>query len=115
MTVEHTFRIARGSRGVTQRTGDLLVQIGPLKHIALGAHQVFVAHHIGPITLWHMLARCHNDPALDGRTLVGDTFNQRPKIGVKKHVSILGMINNVDNLLRKQTRVNRVTDIARAR
>jgi hypothetical protein len=48
-----------------------------------------------------VLAGRHNYPALDAAALAYDPLDQRPKIRVKEYVSILSMIDDVNNLLRE--------------
>ena len=114
MAVEHAFGVARSARGVTERAGRLLVQLGPCKFSTLGRHDLLVAKHIGSIGLWHVLTGGHNDPALDTRALASDPLDQGPEVGVKEDVAIFGVIDDVDDLFWEKPRVDGVTDEARA-
>ena len=114
MAVEHAFRVARGTRGVAERAGCLLVQLRPLKISALSRHDLFIAEHVRPIGLRHVLAGGHDDPALNTRALASDALDQRPEVGIKKDVAIFSMVDDVDDLFREQPRIDRVTNKARA-
>ena len=114
MTIEHAFGVPRGTRGVAERAGCLLVQLGPLKVSALRRHDLFVTEHISAVGLRHVLAGGHDDPALNTRALASDAFDQRPEVGVKENIAIFGMVDDVDDLFREQPGVDRVANEARA-
>ena len=92
----------------------MLVELRPFKDITLCCHKIFVAQYVGLIGIRHMLPGRHNHPALNPRALAGDALNQGPKIGVEKHVAILGVVDDVDNLLGKQPWIDGVTNKSRA-
>ena len=62
-----------------------------------------------------MLASRHNHPALDAGALTCQPLDQRPKIGVEEHVAVFSMIDDVDDLLGEQSRVDGMAHKARAR
>ena len=101
MAIEHAFGVARCARGVAKRAGRLLIELRPLKVGALVGHDLFVTEHVRAISLRHVFAGGHDHPALDTRALTSDALDQRPKVWVEEDVAVLGMVDDVNNLLGK--------------
>ena len=55
----------------------------------------------------------HDNEALDTLDLVGERFKQGHEHRVGEDPAVFGMIDNKNQLFRKQARIDRVTDIAR--
>ena len=114
MAVQHALRITCCSGCVTECAGTVFIDIGPIELIALPFHQCFVAVHILDRCLRHVLGRSHDDPSLHAGALWRNFFDERPEVWIQEYVLVLGVIDDVDNLLGKQSRINRVTNIAGA-
>ncbi len=61
-----------------------------------------------------MLGCGHHYPSLNIGALFRHLLNQRHEVGVGEHVLIVGVIDDVDNLLGEKSRVDRVANVARA-
>lgn len=70
---------------------------------ALHLQQVFVAEHVLQLgVLWHVLSVCEDDVALDGGELALHLGHKIDEGEVQHDVLILGMVDNVLQLLLKQ-------------
>ena len=78
------------------------------------SHQCLVAVHILDRCLGHVLRGSHDDPSLHAGAFRRHFFDERPEVRIQEDVLVLGVIDDVDNLLGKQSRINRVTNIAAA-
>ena len=67
--------------------------------------------HVGELSFGHVFRSRHNHPTLNIAALACHLLDQRPKVGVDKDKLIVGVINNVNDLLREQSWVNRMANI----
>ena len=101
MAIHHPLGIASGARGITKCTGIALVELRPFKGLWLPGHQLLVAVDIIKRGVRHVLAGGHHYPAFDVGTFFGDLLNQGHEIRIDKNVLIVGVVDDVDNLLWK--------------
>ena len=113
--VQHALGVARGARGVAQRGGRALVELGPVEVLALVAHQLVPAVQVGKVQRGHVLARTHADIGGDGLQMRCELFHQRREGHVEEQHPVLGMVGDVFDLLGKQARVDGVQHRAAAR
>ena len=111
--VEHPFRVTRRPRRVAQRGCRALVEVRPLEVAGLVPDQGFVTHSVLEFCLGHVLLVGHDDKTLDIWDVVRDRLEQRHEHDVGKDPAILGMVDDENQLLREQSRVDRVADVAR--
>ena len=79
--------------------------------IAVGLRKpVLVAQGVGQARLRHVLPVGQNDVVLDGRQLVLQRLEQRHEGQIDENRLILGMVDDIDDLIRKEPRIDRVID-----
>ena len=106
--------IARRPGRVTHARGGILVEADPLE-IAIGlADPVLVADRVLELGLRHVLAVCEDDVVLERLELVLQRLQQRDKGQIDKDRAVFRMIDNVNDLLGKEARIDRVIDGADA-
>ena len=108
MAVEDALGIARRSRGVAQARGGLFVEGRPLELVVFGLDQVLVAEDVGQGGLGHVRTVGHDHDVLDRLQAGGDLFHQWHESQVDEQDLVLGMVGDVDHLLREEARVDRV-------
>ena len=108
MTVEHALGIARGAGGVAERGGGPLVEDGPVVVSAFAREQGLVAGGAGKGGGRHVRLVRHDDVALDRRQAVGDALREFDEGEVEEQHPILGVVDDVDDLIGEQPRVHRM-------
>ncbi|MCY1523338.1 hypothetical protein D9M68_582330 [compost metagenome] len=115
MAVEHALGVARGARGVAQRRGGALVELGPGVVLALRADELVVAQQVGHVDARHVRAVGHGDEGAHALELGRELLDQRREAGVEEQHLVFGVVDDVVDLLRKEARVHRVQHRARTR
>ncbi len=107
VAVENAFRPAGGPRGVAQRRGAPLVELGPLETVfALGIDQLVIdAEHRQA-----GFRRFEQDKATIGRQQRPQPLDERDEAGFDEQQPVLRVVDDVDDLLVEQPRVDRVAD-----
>ena len=116
MGIDHALRVAGGARGVADRRRGALVELRPDVVLGLGGEQLLVAEEWSQRRAGrHGGALGHQHEALHrlepGRQLLGE----RQGGGVDEQPGILGVIDDVDELIGVEARVHRMHHGARAR
>ena len=114
MAVQHALGIAGGAGCVAQRGRGVLVELGPVEIVVLGGEQLFVAEQVRDRNGRHVRAVGHRDPALDALACRSEPFDERRERQVEEAMAILGMIDDVSELVGKQARIDGVDHRARA-
>ncbi len=70
--------------------------------------------HIFKAGIRHMRRIGHDDDAFDIGNLIGNAFKHRHKGQIGKDKLIFGMVDDIDQLLGKQARIERVIDATNA-
>ena len=112
--VQNAFRITCSTRCIAESTGGVLVEFRPYKITLRRIHQSFVTNRIGKTCIRHQFSRGHYDVAFDARTVLGNLLDQRDKIKIQKYVLIIGVIDNVNQLFGKQSRIDSMRHVTRA-
>ena len=115
MRVDHALGVAGRARGVAQRRGRGLVELGPLVVVGVAVDQVLVAQQLERRGLRHVRLVGHRDPPAHALAMRRDALDQLQEGQVEEYVLVLGVIDDVDDLLREQARIDGVTDGAAAR
>ena len=115
MAVERAFGVAGGSGGVAKRGGAPFVQFRPLDITGLRGNQRLVARQVRGATcrLAALFGQPHN-PARR-REMRRQALDQRGKARIHKEQAVRGMIDDVNDLLVEEPRVDRVADRTNAR
>ena len=112
--VEYALRVAGRAGGITQACGRLLVELGP-GEIRVGFRDpVLVRHGVAQAGLRPVRGVGEEDEALDGRQRRGDPLDERQEGQVEEEDPILGMVDDVGDLLLAQPGIDRVVDRAEA-
>ena len=106
--VQHALRVTGGARRVAQGRRGVLVQLRPFEIAVLGRDQFLVTKQIGKVDLRHMRPVAHRDPALHALARGSELLHQRSEGEVEQHVAVFGMVDDVDELFRKQARIDGV-------
>jgi len=112
--IEHTLGMAGGARGVAQRRGGVLVETRPRVAVALRLDEFLVAQQPGQIELGHVRAIGQHHVVLHRFQLRREFLHQRAEAQVEKQHLVLGVIDDVADLLGRKPRVDRVQHHARA-
>src|SRR5579862_6828463 len=110
VAVERAFRVARRARGVAQGRGSPLVELGPLEIRALAGNEAVVGRNYRERRL---RMPQEDDPALLGQ-LRQEALDQWDERRLDEQEPVRGMIDDVDDLLVEQARVDRVAHRADA-
>ncbi|MNT22939.1 hypothetical protein D3C72_1583410 [compost metagenome] len=116
--VQHALRVPGGARGVAQRRGRALVELGPGEG-RIGrrvGEQRFVAGEIanGRRGRLHRFLVGQRVEAPDGREFFLQRLDQRRKRQVEEQDPVFRMVDDVFEMLRRQPRVDRVQHGAKA-
>ena len=106
--IKRALGVARGARGIAQARGGVFVKFGPFETVWLLFQQLFVAQRIQGV-FWHMRAVCHDDKAQITGQFAAHSLQNGHKGGIHENQLIFGVIDDVDQLLGRQARVDRVT------
>ena len=112
--IEHALRVAGGAGGVAHAGGGVLVERRPGEIAVDFGDPVFIGDRVLQRRLRHVRGVGEHDVALDGRQLVGDLFQQRHEGEIGDHHAVFGVIDDPDDLLGEQPRVDGVIDRADA-
>ncbi len=112
--IQRPLRIAGRARRVAQAGGGVLVEQRPGVLGALRGQQVFVAQHRHAGGR-HVRAVGHRHPALDVRAMRREALDQRHEGQVEEDVLIIGVVDDVGDLVGEQARIDGVAHRARAR
>ena len=106
--VQHALGVAGGAGGIAEAGSRLLVELRPFELGGLRSQQILVAVHVLQRRLGHVIAVRHDDETLHALQFGLHLLQQRHEGQVDKDELILGMVRDVDDLLREQARVDRV-------
>ena len=110
--IEHALGIAGGAGGVAHAGGGALVERLPFEIAVDFADPVFIGDGVLERGLGHMRDVGQDHVTLDSRELVGDFFQQRHECQVRHHDAVGGVVDDPDNLIGEQPRIDRVIDRA---
>ena len=113
--IEHPLGVAGRARGVAKRRGEALVKLRPVEGARLRREQGFIAQQIGNGGLRHVRLVRHRHPAPDAGADRRELFDQGHEAEVKQHIAVLGVVDDIGELVREQARVDGVADRAHAR
>ena len=103
MFVLDALGIAGGSAGVAETEGGVLVEVRPLVPVGFADDELLVVHrrrNAGGPVLEALLHRDHD--AFHGREAALERLEDRQCVGVGNDQSVLGMADDVDEILRRQ-------------
>ena len=111
--IEHALGIARCARGIAEPCRRILVKASPDAVLGGFLHQGLIAK--GALDLMgHMVLAGEDDDVLDRRNLAADLVEDWQKGHVREEDLILRMVDDVDQLLGEQARVQGMADRANA-
>ena len=114
VAVEHALGIARRARGVAERGRGALVEDRPRVVLALAREQGLVAEDVGERGRGHVRFVGHHHDLLDRGELVRDPLHQLDEGEVHEQHPVLGVVDDVDDLLGEEAGVHRVQHGAHA-
>jgi hypothetical protein len=114
MLVESAFWIAGRARGVAERGGEPLVEYRPGEIVAFRREQILIAERIRR-RAGHRRAIGERHPMLYARAMRAQLLDHVAADEVEEHGSVFGVIDDVDDLVVEQSRIDRVADRAHAR
>ena len=109
MLVQHSLGIAGCPAGVAQPDRIALVEVHPFEAAILGVDQVTVRQ------IAVLRRRIEQDEMLDRRQLAAQPLDDRQEHRVEQQHAVLGMVDDIDQLLVEQPRVHRMQHAAQAR
>ena len=112
MAVDDALRIAGGTARVAHGRRRALVQGGPVEAGLLGRQQLLVAQDLAG--QGRGVAAADHDELLDGLQLVGHLRQDRHQRIVDQQHRVLGVVDDVDDLLWEQADIDSVQDRAHA-
>src|SRR3982074_115933 len=115
MAVEHALGIAGGAGSVAKAGGGILVELRPFEAVGLSRHQLFISRQAIDSCALRLGRITEIDPALNSRTLRHQLLHQVDEGGIEEDEAILGVIDDVDDLIDEQAGVHGVTNTAHAR
>ena len=116
MRIDDAFRIARRAGRVADRRGAALVERRPFEAGGVDAfEQRLVAMNVGDDGLYardvgHAVWRRHHNHMLDGRESIRDPFEKGQGERIDEQHAVFRMIDDIDDLIGKQARIDRVQD-----
>ena len=114
MAVQHALRIARRARRVAQRAGGALVELGPLELRRFRRDQRLVTARLRQRGRRHVRVVGEDHAAFELRQPRLQLLDQRHERRIEEQPAILGVIDDVGDLLFEQPRIDGVADEARA-
>jgi hypothetical protein len=115
MAIERPFRLSRGARGVAERGGAPLIEFGPLEIPVLGLCQLLVGGECRQSSQrLGIVPGQQNDAAVFGE-LRCQPLDQRNEGAIDEKKPVLGMVDDVDDLLVEQPRIDRMANGSDAR
>src|SRR5580704_905678 len=115
MTVEHALRIARRARCVAEAARRVLVEILPLVVVADLVDEILIRREMLELDPGQMVPVAKRDELLHTPQLWCDLEYEVGKGRIEKECAVFRVIDDVDELLGEEPRVERVIDAARAR
>ncbi len=113
--IEHALGVAGRARGVAERGGRALVEVGPFQRAGLAGDQLLVAQQLGDLGGGrHVGAVGHDHDVLHGLELLPHALDDRQQVQVDENDLILGMVGDVGHVLGRQPRIDGVQDGADA-
>lgn len=113
--VQDAFGMTRGARRVTEPTRGSFVELGPRVRVGAFGEERFVRDQVGDLRLRGQVGLItHRDPAPDAGTLARDRLDERQERHVEREELVFGMIDDPDELLGREARIDRVDDRASA-
>ncbi|MHC2407966.1 hypothetical protein ACVJGC_000557 [Bradyrhizobium diazoefficiens] len=114
--IDHALGISRRPRGIADGGGGFFVELRPGEAgVVLSSEKLLVAMDVYKLRLRHPLARGHHDVSLDRLQLRRDRLDDRQRGAVDEQQAVFGVVDDVDELLGKQPRIDGVQHIAHAR
>ncbi len=115
MRIDDALGISGRARRVAHAGGVVFGDLDPLEIAVDGGDPVFIGDRVLERGLRHVRLVGEDHVALDLRQLVGDLLQQRHEGKVHHHHAIFGVIDDVDDLVREQARIDGVIDRAGAK
>ena len=115
MVIEHALGIARGARGVAKRGSRTFIELRPFVSAGLVRDQLLVDQQVGDLAvLGQMRAVGHGHDMAHRLELRQQLLDRRQEVEVDEEELILGVVDDVDDLLGEEPRVDGVADRAHA-
>ena len=107
--VEHALRVAGRARGVAERRGGLLVEIGPLQGAGLVGDQLLIAQQVGDLARGrHVRPVGHHHDVLHGLELGEHALDDRQQVEVDEDDLVFGVVGDVGDMFGREARIERV-------
>ena len=114
MGIDHALGMAGRARGVAHAGGGVLVERLPGEVAVRCGDPVLIGDRVAQARLRHMGRIGEHDVALDAGEPVGELFEQRHEGQIGEQQPVLGVIDDPDDLVGKQPRIDGVVDGADA-
>ena len=116
MRVEDALGLVGGAGGVAERGGQVFVELRPFVVGGFGRQQGFVVAQVGQIRLRGQVLRPgQQHPAFHFGAVRSQLLDQGQKRQIKEQEPVFGVVDDVDELLGEQARVDGVADRAAPR
>ena len=113
--IEHALGLAGRARGVAERAGGILVELGPHESRRHLRQQALVAEQARDLPVGrHVLAVGHQRIGLDGAERGFELLHQGQECEIEEQRRVLGVVGDVGDLLGEEARVDGVADGADA-
>ena len=112
--VQYPLGVTGSAGGIAESAGIAFVQLRPVEVFAASGDQGFVTEHVGKPCCRHVGLVGQHHPARHPRAFRRQLLRQRQEIRVEENVAVLGVVDDVDQLLREQARVDGMADVAAA-
>ena len=109
MRVERAFRIAGRARGVAKRGSEPLVENRPGEIVGFGGEQLLIAQRVCRRARQRR-AIGHRDPVPNRRTQRPQPLDDLATRKIEEHRFIFGVVDDVDDLVVEESRVDGVAD-----
>ena len=113
MTVDDAFGIACGARCITHSGSSILVEGRPIDSTRLAADKRFIVKRRLQFT-GRFRRVAHNDVQFDALQLIGEVLQERHEIAIYEDDGVLGIVDDVRQLIGKQAQIQRVQHRAEA-
>ena len=116
MRIERALGVAGGAGGVAQRRSGALIKTRPVKDLACGCDQLLVIEDSGDtFDGWGVRRIGKAHPVSHLGAMCGDGLDDRRKARIEDDGLVFGVVDDVDELLRMQSRIAGVHHHAAAR
>ena len=115
MRVEDALRVPGGAGRVAQRRGGALVEHRPFVIAGRRFDPLLVAQQVAHAERGHVRPIGHRNEALDALHLGGERLDQRSERDIEEQELILGVVDDVRDLLGIEARIDRVQHRSAAR